>query len=117
VHVAALFVGVLQTLLVEVAANAGFEAAAILAKLVDAMRGAESLEANIPAAQPGSAIRRHAHLGAGGRMPDQIFLGVAIRAVAGADVFPVGVQAFALRKAGAAAEGGEQRQCRKNPEE
>src|SRR5690349_3595052 len=116
-HVAPLLVGVLQTLLVEVAADAHIEPAAVLTQLVRAMRHAETFESGFAPVQVGAAIRHDVHLRAGRGVLDEIFLGLSVRAVTNADVFPVGIQTLALGKAGTAAEGSEHGERRENPDE
>ena len=99
---AALLVGILQAVLVEVAADAGVEAAAVFTELVGAMRHAEALQA---LSRPCSQAPRS---GATPTLAQAVECwmryssGLAIGAVADADVFPVRVQALALGKAGAA---------------
>src|SRR6202008_2965876 len=104
VDLAALLVGVDQPLLVEAAADARIETAAVFADLIGPIRNAEALEALLAALEPGGAIRGHADLGAGLRMLDQVFLGAAVRAIADADVFPVRGQALVLGDARASAQ-------------
>ena len=117
VHVAALLIGDLQPVLIEIAAHAGIEAAAALADLIGAIRNAEALESLFTAVQPRATVRHHVHFRAGSRVLDQAFLGLAIRPIADADVFPIGVEALALGETGATVETRENRECRKDFDE
>jgi hypothetical protein len=87
----------------------------VFADLEGPMRHAEPLESALAAVQPGTAVRYHVHLGAGGGVLDQVFLGTAVRAVTHADVFPVGGEAFVLRETRASGQRGQQRERREDP--
>jgi hypothetical protein len=68
------------------------------------MRNAESFEALFASVKVCAPIRDHVNFGAGRGVLNEIFLGLAVRTIANADVFPTGIHALALGKAGATAE-------------
>ena len=110
-------VGILQAVLVEVAADAGVEAATAFTDLVGAIRNAEAFQSLFTTVQVRAPIGAHADLGAGRGVLNEVFLWPAVGTVTNADVFPACVHAFTLGKAGATRHTAQQRGNRENPSE